>query len=252
VSERRYDERELATILRNAAEIQSNSEAPTDPVGLTLAEIQRVAGEVGIEPVHIESAAASLDRNPSGQSEPPRKAPAREIFERTCDGDLDDLAWEEVVGELRATLGSTGSASAMGTTREWAGKTDLAAAHLAATTRNSRTRFRLIYNQSSGLVVGWFVSSVVAMLATLFIGIALGKAGTAALFVVLAILAAVATTLIGTSMLLGRWRAKNRRTVTALMSRLQALVPSSDSVGTQDAKTVTEDEASPIRIAGNN
>ena len=66
--ERRYSDEEFALILRRAVEIEGRPtpepEAPTLPLppsdGLTLTEIQEIAGEAGIDPAAVAEAASAL------------------------------------------------------------------------------------------------------------------------------------------------------------------------------------------------
>jgi hypothetical protein len=59
-SSRRYSEKEVGLILRRATEFQRSEPSAADPTGLTLAELQEVASEVGIDPAYLRRAAAEL------------------------------------------------------------------------------------------------------------------------------------------------------------------------------------------------
>ena len=58
---RRYSEKEAGAILRKAAEIQRAEPSAADPSGFSLAELEEVAREAGIDPAVVRSAAAELD-----------------------------------------------------------------------------------------------------------------------------------------------------------------------------------------------
>ena len=58
---RRYSEKEAGVILRKAAEIQRAEPTAADPSGFSLAELEDVAREAGIDPAVVRSAAAELD-----------------------------------------------------------------------------------------------------------------------------------------------------------------------------------------------
>lgn len=61
MSERRYTDRDVALILRRAAEIDKKS-TPDAPVrGLSVGELQEIAGEVGIDPEAVIRAAAEFE-----------------------------------------------------------------------------------------------------------------------------------------------------------------------------------------------
>lgn len=64
---RRYSEKEAGEILRKAAEMQRAEPSAADPSGFSLAELEDVAREAGIDPAVVRSAAAELDV-PAGES----------------------------------------------------------------------------------------------------------------------------------------------------------------------------------------
>jgi hypothetical protein len=124
MTDRHYDDDEVAAIFRAAAEGSEGSESRTLPGrsadGLTLADLQAIAQEVGIAPDAVERAALSLDR--------PHAAPvSRRLLglpigvERTVtlDRRLTDAEWELLVVELREVFGARGTMRAQGSLREW-------------------------------------------------------------------------------------------------------------------------------------
>jgi hypothetical protein len=58
---RRYSEKEAGTILRRAAEMQRAEPSAADPSGFSLAELEEVAREAGIDPLVVRRAASQLD-----------------------------------------------------------------------------------------------------------------------------------------------------------------------------------------------
>ncbi len=92
-----------------------------DASGLTLAELQEIGREVGLEPAEVARAAAALDvRTPEsplrrslgmpievGRVVPLPRAPTR-------------TEWEQIVAELRTTFRARGKVSSEGGLREWA------------------------------------------------------------------------------------------------------------------------------------
>jgi hypothetical protein len=63
MTERRFTDREVALILRRSVEIEERSQSKDLPAarGLTLKELQEVAGEVGLDPTVVSRAAAELE-----------------------------------------------------------------------------------------------------------------------------------------------------------------------------------------------
>ncbi len=90
MSERRYDEKELAQILQTAAAEQAKLASESGE--FTLTEIERMASEAGIEPRLIANAAAKLDEQPTRLPKSFIGAPVRHIIERNFDGTFDDQA----------------------------------------------------------------------------------------------------------------------------------------------------------------
>lgn len=163
MSERRYNENELAEILRVAAKGQSASPSSGDEsTGYSLAEIERLAAEVGIDPKQVVIAAQGLCATPQttkglrlfGGSE-------RSVFERTISGTLDDIGWEDTVDELRNTLASAGAASAVGKTREWIGGSDFRIVHASLTPRNGQTKIRVTVNRRDTMAIAWILMVIV-------------------------------------------------------------------------------------------
>lgn len=126
-SARRYDEAEVAEILRRAAETESapaipSTAAPSGPDrGLTLAQIQEIAGEVGIDPAVIQHAAFSLEVVPESVAPPARFLGAPRSVSRTValPRDLTDDEWMRLVAVLRETFGTRGIVEQVGSLRTW-------------------------------------------------------------------------------------------------------------------------------------
>ncbi|CAN5738564.1 hypothetical protein BH23GEM9_BH23GEM9_32100 [soil metagenome] len=118
---RRYREDEVREIFGLAAQPGNASPPVSVPKGLTLADIQEIGLEVGLEPAVIARAAASLDAR--GTKLPRRTSLGMPIevgrivpLPRA----LTDLEWERLVAELRSTFGARGKVTSLGGLREWA------------------------------------------------------------------------------------------------------------------------------------
>ncbi len=117
---RRYSDEETALILRRAAELQEPDGNSRSAAGFTLAEIQQIAAEAGIDPACVTEAAALIS-----VQEPDRwarivGAPTRFRYERTVSGELPDPAWAALVQEIRQAMRKPGQVSAMYLAR-WSG-----------------------------------------------------------------------------------------------------------------------------------
>lgn len=131
MTERTYGEREIKDLLERAAHLQAASADDGAGPGLTLAELEQIAAESGIDPQFLRLAAHEAEagitpRDTSGQTD-------THIFvERTVPGTLTEAQWESVVLRLRERFGSDlalsfglgpqyghGVTETLGTAREW-------------------------------------------------------------------------------------------------------------------------------------
>lgn len=121
MTERRYDEDEVREIfdLATTGSTQERSLAP-DSAGLTLAELQQIGREAGIEPGRIAAAAASLSTRVSAP--PVRRSLGMPVgVSRVVDLPRapTDLEWERIVSACRSTFGAKGRVASSGNLREW-------------------------------------------------------------------------------------------------------------------------------------
>lgn len=121
MTERRYRDDEVREIFGLAAnEEAADRPRRSDPDGLTLADLQDIGREVGLEPTRIAQAAATLDV---------RRAvlPRRTSWGMpVAVGRIVELPrapteheWEQLVAELRMTFRARGRVTSHGSLREW-------------------------------------------------------------------------------------------------------------------------------------
>lgn len=121
MTERHYNDDEVAAIFRAATEgAESQAGRAEHAEGLTLRDIQAIAGEVGISPVAITRAAQSLDR-PSGPAVSQRFLGLPIAVERTValERRLAETEWERLVVGLRQVFRARGTMRSHGSMREW-------------------------------------------------------------------------------------------------------------------------------------
>lgn len=121
-STRRYTDREVALVIKRAAELQEQQSEQTDrsSSGLSLGELEQVARESGLDPSLVRRAAQDLDIH----REPVHKsrflgAPSVVTVERTVDGELPPGEYEGIVEELRRTFNDNGYVSTLGRSLAW-------------------------------------------------------------------------------------------------------------------------------------
>jgi len=131
-----FDDAEVAQILARAAELDAltpgGSLLPALARNrlLSLADLESVAIEAGIDPHHIRTAASevALQRTSTGSTPDPIRAPLglpeRVEAERVLPVSVDEESWGRMVQELREHTGAPGVISTLGGVREWHSKSD--------------------------------------------------------------------------------------------------------------------------------
>lgn len=171
--ERRYDEKEVGAILQRAGEIKADLSPSIDTNGLTLEELKRVAGEVGIESEIVERAALDVaDRVSKGT-----KPSGALMLDQTVEGSLSEEAWEDATMNLCQFVGKPGTISIHESTREWTGGWDLGNVTLFATTRQGKTRVRMLADTTGLAALAWTIGGAMGLLGGLMTGVLLRKNG---------------------------------------------------------------------------
>jgi len=122
---RRYGDKEVGKLLRRATEIQRAEPTAENPEGLTIAELEDVAKEAGIDPRYLRRAAAELEVG--GASEIWTKlagAPTGFVLERVVPGEVPESMFEELVPIMQTATIGQGTASAVGKTLTWTSRSD--------------------------------------------------------------------------------------------------------------------------------
>src|SRR4029079_15528204 len=120
-SGRKFNDEEVALIIKRAAELQQTEQIAQDPANaMSLAEVEAIAKEAGIEPALIRRAANTLDqRTETPRPSPWAGAPTRLVFERVVDGEISSDVYEELIDTVRRTVGDNGMPSVLGKTLAW-------------------------------------------------------------------------------------------------------------------------------------
>jgi len=124
MSDRRYDDAEIAEILalatRDEGKGQSLASGPeSSPTGLTLPELESIGSEVGIPPGRIAEAARSLERRSLGPGPTLLGAPRGVGQVVPLGGPIEGPAWDRLVAELRSTFRAQGKVAVDGSLRSW-------------------------------------------------------------------------------------------------------------------------------------
>lgn len=188
MSERRYNDDEVAAIFARASEEEQSSTRQLSAAreGLTLAELQEIGREAGIAPDRVAKAVRSLDdvRQPA----PPKFLGLPLGVSRTVklDHRLTDEEWERLVVDLRETFDARGVVRTEGSLRHWAnGNLQVL---VEPDGDGQRIRFRTVKGNSRALMMGGLgmlgvaaVTTLAAMLFPMGASQALDNIGTIAL-----------------------------------------------------------------------
>ena len=233
---RRFDEREVAEILRRATEPRPGTSLPSraGSDGLTLDEVKEVAAEAGIDPARIEEAVNALAR-PEEKStlDAFLGAPTSVRFEADYDVELDEEGRREAVRLIRATMGSQGVVGGHGEDLEWMDQDGFGArnVNLYRTARGTRVeimgRFREAGSGAAG--VTFTVGAVGAFVSTAFV-MAIGTIGLVTAPVVLGAMYGLPR------LTLGRTVRRETRKLADLADRLREAL---------NARAVADDPAAP-------
>ena len=159
---RLYDEKEVARILERATELQSDRPSPAGGrSGMSLEELESIAREVGIDPVHLKRAARELDTRTPGDDAAKGLlgGPLSLVLERTIPGELDESDFEPIVLEIQLHTDSHGLPSLMGRTLSWQAETasKTRTLQVVVSSRNGETLIRIeerLHQFASGLFAG--------------------------------------------------------------------------------------------------
>jgi hypothetical protein len=147
---RRYNEKEVALIIKQASELQEYAASSESSTGMSLAELEQIAKETGLDPALIRRAAADIDTRVTDRT-PSRflGAPTTLRLERTIDGEISPDEYEVLVLEIQRTIGGMGSASTLGRSLQWTSagtsrrRLSGRMVQVTITPRNGRTTIRI-------------------------------------------------------------------------------------------------------------
>ena len=156
-----YGEKEIGKLLKRATELQY--EEPTAPpaAGVTLAELEEIAAEAGIDPTYLRRAALEIE---SGVADGSFWAGVvgdelMLVREITLQGELPDIGFERIVAAIQMQSHEHGQPSLLGRTLTWRAETvnKSRTIQIVVSTRDGSTQIRLEENltqMAAGLFAG--------------------------------------------------------------------------------------------------
>ena len=218
MTERRFNEAEVAAILEKAAEAQHTGarQLPSGE-GMTLAELQAIGSEVGIDPQLVARAAYALDKG--GRSTSRRFLGLPIGVGRTVDlgRKLSDDEWERLVVDLRETFDARGNIRQEGSFRQWTN------GNLQALLEPTPTGHRLRLRTVKGDAVTWITGGLfsVGVSAAAYVAMALRGVGDAGNMTGLAFLSLMGVMMFGAGALrLPGWARLRRKQMEEIAERL--------------------------------
>ena len=173
---RQYTEKEVRLILKSAVELQQQLADRTvgSSGGMSLAELEQVAVEAGVDPTFVRQAAGRLD---AAASPSDRNAflgrPTHIIVERTVNVASDAARFEDFLATVRAMTHEVGQVSTVGRQFGWKGRMDGAKTEVSVSAGDQRTTIR-VRVELDEIALGHF------MLKGMFFGVGGGLVGSAA------------------------------------------------------------------------
>ena len=188
--ERHYREEEVAEILHRAARIERKRQQ--EKPALSLAEIEGIAREAGMDPSLVRHAARELAvQQETGPSRRLLGAPLTRSIERIVEGELTQELHESLAADIRAAFGASvmmGQVSTVGRTLTWLAFGQSGSIEVSISPRDGETVIRIDANSKNlagglfgGIIggVGGGLGSNVAWMLPRFLGLpwAAGIAG---------------------------------------------------------------------------
>jgi hypothetical protein len=228
MSERRFNEAEVAAIFERATEAQQSGQRQLPSgEGLTLGELQEIGREVGISPELVSQAARSIDKSGRPTSRSFLGLPVGVGRTLDLDRKLSEDEWERLVVDLRETFDARGNVKRDGSLRQWTNGN--LQALLEPTVTGHRVRLRTVKGDALGLMRGGLAMLGVGT-AALIAAAVRGGAGDAGTLSSLGLLATMGVAMFGLGAVrVPRWARIRQRQMEDVAARLSAAATSESS-----------------------
>jgi hypothetical protein len=162
--ERKYRDDEIAQILQRAAALDRKRQL--EPATLSLAEVETIARESGIDPGLVRQAARDLENErEAGLGTRLAGVPVRRTFERVVEGEISADHHEQLANDIRAAMGASSmlaQVSTIGRSISWSSWTAGGVVEIQITPRDGKTTIRIDSNsaQLAGGIFGGIIGGV--------------------------------------------------------------------------------------------
>ena len=167
-----YGDKEIGSILKRATELQ-HREPSAPPAGMTLADLEEIAAEAGIDPTYLRQAAREMEAGVYDTSLWAKVVGDELLLVREIrlDGELPEEGFEHLVAVIQNASREHGHPSLLGRTLTWRAETASKSRtiQIVVTSRDDQTHIRLEENLTQ-TAAGW----VAGMTAGAGLGFGLG------------------------------------------------------------------------------
>jgi hypothetical protein len=223
MSERRYNDDEVAAIFANAADTQEATPHPVSSgTGMTLRELQEIGHEVGISAQAIANAASRVGSNAAITSRRFLGLPIGVGMTVDLGRTLTEEEWEQFVVDLRETFDARGNVRSHGSLRQWTNGNLQALLEPSAT--GQRLRLQTIKGSARNLMVAG-LGTISAGAISLIGGALAGGLNADSLGSIGSIVVAGLGLMSLAAVRLPSWARQRRRQMDDLVSRLTQVLP---------------------------
>ena len=161
---RLYSDDEVAEILSRAVKPIASAGLPARrSSGVSLADIEAIASEAGIDPARVRAAARSLGTEDGPAERVPLLGPRTKlVLEGTVEGDVPPDRFGEVVAAIRRQYKGRGKATVVGDWLEW--NSDASMVHVTVRSDGDDTRLQLVSDAGGWAAASYGLSLFAALL----------------------------------------------------------------------------------------
>lgn len=195
MTERRFNEDEVAAIFKWASEAQHTSQ-PQLPAGqgMTLAQLQEIGRDVGISAEHLAAASRVVNLSWKPTARHFLGLPVGVGLSVDLPRKVTDEEWERLVVDLRETFDARGKLISEGSLRQWSNGN--LQAMLEPTPSGQRIRFRTVKGDAQSMMIGGLAMFGFAAV-TALLAIARGGTGDLGFFMAIGTLATMGAAMFG-------------------------------------------------------
>jgi hypothetical protein len=166
MEERRFTDREVREILKRAVK-KTPSRALVRDEGLSLAELEAIGHEVGIDPARLEDAARAVSLEKSERSGSVLGGPTVMDFERRVEGEFYPTDTPDILAVIRRTMGQQGEVAEVHGSLEWQAKGESGERYVTLSSRDGATTIRSSANLSNLAILTYLPAGAMGLITSM-------------------------------------------------------------------------------------